>query len=692
MNIELNRESRAGVWVMLGSAWALSFCREGYWPGVPAILIATLVNWRPAGVLPRAALPLGVGLSIALALWQSLYLGDDSMLSLSGFLMGLQWTFYLVERDERENAHVLWLNLVHMGVVASYGADLWFAPISLMVCASFLASLSQRRLRRAADGRVVAGATTSPGSLLLRPMALSIFASLALGFAFLSFLFLPRSQWPIWAGFKRSPLMVGFSERVDLTRSGRLRLDHQVVMRVEPLDAFEVHPDDSYLRGWVYDLYQDQRWLRAFPAWSGDIDRHEDGFLGPPAAIQITRVQRHRVTVEGMRTGVVFSPGVIRGVRWLSEPAPKSLRFGLHNAIIPEFPYGPGTRYELACWMGVDQPALPGPVSKIQTQRALNLPANLPAVMLLEIATQLCGPDWSSDSDPRRKAQRLIDALARNYRYSLELSDPGPRDPVLHFLTISHSGHCELFASAFTLLMRATGVPTRLVNGFRLVEWSPELNCWLVRQSHAHAWVEMYVGDDSWARVDPTPEANFGGTQERSWLKLFDDFWSRHVLGFSSHDQASLWAKLKLLIQELRSLEGLPKLTEASGTSFGALAVLVLLLILGLRFLRPRARAPRGSDRLRSTGALRRLLARLSKLGLARSRRETLSHYARRLESQTGLSLLDPIERYERLRFGPESPNSNELDQKLASELSQLVKTIKVQVEAARQIHPKSEP
>jgi hypothetical protein len=691
MSIELERESRAGVWVLLGSAWALSFSREGIWPGIPAILIVALVNWRPAGLLPRAVLPIGVGLSIAIALWQSLLLGEDSMLSLTSFLMGLQWTFYLVERDERENAHVLWLNLVHMGVVASYGADLWFAPISLMVCASFLASLSQRRLRRAADGRVVAGATTTPGSLILRPMALSIFASLALFFAFLSFLFLPRSQWPIWAGFKRSPLMVGFSERVDLTRSGRLRLDHQVVMRVEPLDAIEIHPDDSYLRGWVYDLYQDQRWLRAFPAWSGDIDRHEDGFLGPPAAIQITRVQRHRITVEGMRSGVVFSPGVIRGVRWLSEPAPKSLRFGLHNAIIPEFPYGPGTKYELACWMGVDQPALPGPVAKIQIQRALNLPSHLPAAMLLELASQLCGPDWSSISDPRLKAQQLADALARNYRYSLDLSDPGPRDPVLHFLTISHSGHCELFASAFTLLMRAAEVPARLVNGFRLVEWSPELNCWLVRQSHAHAWVEIYVDDDSWARVDPTPEASAGGPQQRSWISLFDDFYSRHVLGFSSHDQASLWARLKSLIHELRSVDGIPTLGGGWGSYLSVLAALALLLVLSLRLLRPRARVARSADRLRSTSALRRLLARLSKLGAARNRRETLTQYARRLDARYGLSLRDSFERYERLRFGPEVANRDALDEALALELGQLAKNMKAQVEAARPVPQSSE-
>ncbi len=72
------------------------------------------------------------------------------------------------------------------------------------------------------------------------------------------------------------------------------------------------------------------------------------------------------------------------------------------------------------------------------------------------------------------------------------------------FLYDSQSGFCEHFASAFTVLMRAAGVPTRVVTGYQGGEINPVDGTLVVRQSDAHAWTEVWLPAQGWQRVDPT--------------------------------------------------------------------------------------------------------------------------------------------------------------------------------------------
>ena len=76
-----------------------------------------------------------------------------------------------------------------------------------------------------------------------------------------------------------------------------------------------------------------------------------------------------------------------------------------------------------------------------------------------------------------------------------------------HFLFSRKEGHSEYFASAMVILLRAAGVPARLVNGFVGAEWHEWGNHLIVRQSHAHSWVEAYLAGVRWAVFDPTPQA-----------------------------------------------------------------------------------------------------------------------------------------------------------------------------------------
>ena len=77
-------------------------------------------------------------------------------------------------------------------------------------------------------------------------------------------------------------------------------------------------------------------------------------------------------------------------------------------------------------------------------------------------------------------------------------------DPVDDFLFGSKSGYCEHFASAFAYLMRAAGIPARVVVGYLGGERNPYGNYLIVKQYHAHAWVEVFLDKQGWLRVDPT--------------------------------------------------------------------------------------------------------------------------------------------------------------------------------------------
>jgi transglutaminase-like putative cysteine protease len=78
------------------------------------------------------------------------------------------------------------------------------------------------------------------------------------------------------------------------------------------------------------------------------------------------------------------------------------------------------------------------------------------------------------------------------------------RDSVDDFLFNTRRGFCAHYASAFTTMMRAAGIPARVVGGYQGGDWNPIGGYLIVRQSHAHAWSEVWLPGSGWTRVDPT--------------------------------------------------------------------------------------------------------------------------------------------------------------------------------------------
>ena len=104
-------------------------------------------------------------------------------------------------------------------------------------------------------------------------------------------------------------------------------------------------------------------------------------------------------------------------------------------------------------------------------------------------------------------AEFVAEALAffRNNGFEYTLTPPLlDYDSVDDFLFNTKRGFCGHYASAFVMLMRAAGVPARVVTGYQNGEWNPIGEYWLIRQSDAHAWAEVWLDGQGWVRVDPT--------------------------------------------------------------------------------------------------------------------------------------------------------------------------------------------
>jgi hypothetical protein len=129
--------------------------------------------------------------------------------------------------------------------------------------------------------------------------------------------------------------------------------------------------------------------------------------------------------------------------------------------------------------------------------------------------TRIAAEMGLSGLPPGAAVARVMRHLA-GYSYSLWRDAPPPRGltPLEDFMTRTKSGHCEYFAAAAAILLRAAGVPTRYATGYAVMEYSNLEEAWIVRARHAHAWTRAWV-DGRWIDLDPTPPDWFGEETSR---------------------------------------------------------------------------------------------------------------------------------------------------------------------------------
>lgn len=275
----------------------------------------------------------------------------------------------------------------------------------------------------------------------------------------------------------------------------------------------------GYLRGNVFDLYRDSRWYSVTEQIASD-----DLLDSPLADRSVSPIGRGRVKLktdsgsnlnrfelapvdsgrqaemeivgDPMRGNNAFLP---LGTRWM-EARSYALTITCHQAI--RVGVDTSKPYVVGAESG------PAEVTLSETERML----------LTEVAPEqreklslIADTIFQNAQSTREKTDAVAAFFQSNFSYGLEsIRRPPNVDPVLHFLNSRHPAHCEYFATATVLLLRAAGVPTRYVVGYAADEESDDRGRWLARNRDAHAWAEAY--DDAtqrWFAVESTPGRSY---------------------------------------------------------------------------------------------------------------------------------------------------------------------------------------
>jgi len=260
---------------------------------------------------------------------------------------------------------------------------------------------------------------------------------------------------------------------------------------------------DLYFRGPVLSTFDGRNWL---PLRSAFPPR-----MQPPANLQVLGAPvTYQVTLEPTQHPWLLvldatpSKPALRGVdasmtselQWVTDhPMADLVRYTAQS--YPDFRHGP-TR----------------PMAGLQDY--LDLPAGFNPRTRQLAAELRRDPRYASADGAQRVAAVLERLRTGDYRYTL---DPGVfgRDSADEFWFDRKEGFCEHIASSFVILMRALNVPARIVTGYQGGEKNAVDGFWIVRQSDAHAWAEVWLAGRGWVRVDPTAAVAPGrvGTLQR---------------------------------------------------------------------------------------------------------------------------------------------------------------------------------
>lgn len=518
----------------------------------------------------------------------ALALGSFALLSIVAFFAGgvldailgyaglLQLTRLLQRRTATEHQHVIGLGFLHLlaGTLLSTGLDYALVFLGFVVVAPWMLVLTHLRSEIEAHHATPEELLGPPTEHLARMLASKNLASrgLLLGSSLLSlplfaltaafFLVFPRVGLGIFTFGEGSQTQVaGFGNSVDLGGFGTIRDDPTVVARVFPpsLGASPPASASLRLRGTSFERYDGRRWTRA----PSPGVRRESRF-GPvelferPLGMRTPRRETIRLVVEPLEGGVVFLPEGTTAIDMrpriesgLDVPRPLLVRSGLDVRLAQ------AATLDLEYSALVD-PALEGFPERIDDsmRRALlELPPGLERVESL--AAEVTG----DATEARTIATRILTHLrdSGRYRYSLDLRAPGDENPLVHFLFTSRSGHCELYASAMVVMLRARGVPARNVTGFLGGRYNTFGRYYSLSQGDAHSWVEALV-DGRFVTFDPTPSAREAFTPRddalagmRALLDAMRMRWSRDVVGYDMRRQVDLLLALR---DRLRSFRG----------------------------------------------------------------------------------------------------------------------------------------
>ncbi len=412
---------------------------------------------------------------------------------------------------------------------------------------------------------------------------------------------------------------------------GSLKLSDRIVLR---LDSGAGDQTSLLLREASYDRYYASMWFARdsrFHALPSEPDGTTWTLQAGPAASRSVTVYAH---LKGGRGTLALPNGALR-VERLAVGAMKQNRLG-----VVQVEEGPGLVTYLV--RSGHETSRDGPPKA----RDLSLPRDEAPVISRQVEEL-----GLKSRPPREVLETIAEFFKNDFRYSMFQADRQLRTtPLSEFLLRSRSGHCEYFATATVLLLRAAGIPARYAIGYSVQEFSPLEDLYLVRARHAHSWALVYI-DGAWHDFDTTPVSWVQIEQEAApWWERLYDVWSWGAFMFSKWK----WSER----------EG--GLTKHAGW---LLIPLFAILAWRLYFVKRLARAGPEEQRhsvLRPLAGedseFRRIEHRLQELGVSRHPWEPLLRWVQRVQAgQPWLAASDSLQAIVRLhyryRFDPNGLN-----------------------------------
>lgn len=296
------------------------------------------------------------------------------------------------------------------------------------------------------------------------------------------FLVLPRLGG-LWSmPLERQMATTGVSDTLSLGNMARMMRSDELAFWAT-FGERPPEPDELYWRGVVLTRFDGDTWhqLSSPPPRESahgveeDIDRH-----GREISYDIILQPTGQNWLFALDTPVTTS----RGISLLPD-----YRLTRHSPVRQRF------EYRVHSWL--DHSLAREGLSRRTRQQNLSLPAGRNPETV-ERAVR-----WRSQvADDASFIERVLTYFNREFSYTLE-PEPLGRHSVDDFLWRSRNGFCEHFASSFVVMMRAAGIPARVVGGYLGGEWHPD-GYLMVRQYDAHAWAEVWLEGQGWMRIDPT--------------------------------------------------------------------------------------------------------------------------------------------------------------------------------------------
>lgn len=409
----------------------------------------------------------------------------------------------------------------------------------------------------------------------------------ALPLALVVFLLFPRLDSPLWA-ISTSSAVTGISDEMSLGDIGQLTSSKETAFRVH---FFGEVPSPA------------QRYWRGPVLWMTDGRRWTAGRAPAPAAKALVSSEvpiDYELILEPTGEYWLF------GLDLVTDP-PAGARLNHNLALVGNQRINKRFTYRASSDPNYRMRSL----NTGERQLGLQLPEQV-SPRLRQLVQQ-----WQAETDPREPLQLVQRALAyfseQPFVYTLSPGSLNSADPIDQFLFETRRGFCEHYAGSFALLMRLAGIPSRIVLGYQGGEKNPRADHWLIRQSDAHAWNEVWIPELGWWRIDPTaavaPErveqsinsarsldagrvvfqVAGGGLiddlwREAAWLADAVDLgWHSWIVGFSAERQNSLL--------DLFGLGGLNGLGLALAMLVGSTLAAGFVFLMA-RLPKPRARDP----------------------------------------------------------------------------------------------------